>query len=326
MMQRVTWWLRVLVVVFMVAGLSVRGSFAQNESSEYFSETGHWVYGDILQAYRSVSNPALLYGYPITEAFVSQKAGEVGLQIQYFDKARFEFHPENPADLRVEISPLGRYLYELDKPGSSVPITHGAPGCRYFSEVDFQVCYAFLDFFEDYGGISQFGYPASDLEFHDGWVVQYFQRARFEWHPEHPSGQRVVLTDVGSQYFQAYEDPYLALPRTDARLHVVQELQVSAYLTEPVLPASGVQTIYVVVQDQSLSAVASAVVNIKVRLPGGGELFFITPPTDEKGVTRLEFLVTDQPLGIVEIQVEATYNVGSTLLQEQTITSYRVWY
>jgi hypothetical protein len=72
--------------------------------------------------------------------------------------------------------------------------------------------------------------------------------------------------------------------------------------------------------------VASAVVNIKVRLPGGGELFFITPPTDEKGVTRLEFLVTDQPLGIVEIQVEATYNVGSTLLQEQTITSYRVWY
>jgi hypothetical protein len=322
-MQIRSHWFWLLIIPVLVSVASVPATAAQNEQREYFSGTGHWVIGDFLIAYHSAADPALLYGLPITDEFVSVAAG--GRRVQYFEHVRFELRLENPPELRVVKSELGKTLYDQEQPGAVIPLPQGDTGCRLFKETGFQVCYAFLDFFDKYGGIDQFGYPISDLEEHDRFSVQYFQFARLEFHPELPAGQQVRLTDIGRRYFTLFEDPRRAQPVTNGAPHLIMELQVQAYVSQPVMLDSGEQTVYVVVQDQSLAPVAGALVTISLRLPyisAGNEIAFPVGTTDGKGIARITFPMRDQPNGLVEIVVTASYND----LKEKTITSYRVWW
>jgi len=325
-MQVKPYWLWSLILPVLVTLFSVTQTTAtikQGEQRKYFSETGHWVVDDFLTAYQSVANPALLYGLPITNEFVSETAG--GRLVQYFEHVRFELRPENPAELRVVKSPLGRILYDQELAGPVIYLPQGDTGCRYFSETGFQVCYAFLDFFDTYGGIDQFGYPVSALEQHDTFAVQYFQFARMEWHPELPAGQQVSLTDIGRRYFTLFEDPRRAQPITNGAPHVIMELQVQAYVSQPVMLAGGEQTVYVVVQDQSLAPVDGALVTVSLRLSeasAGTPTAIPAGATDEKGIARVTFPIREQSIGLVEIVVTASYNG----LMKKTITSYRVWW
>jgi hypothetical protein len=316
-------WFWLLLIPVLISVVSVPATRAQVGQRLYFSETGHWVLGDFLIAYQSVADPGLLYGMPITDEFTSQTAGE--RRVQYFEHARFELRPENPPELRVVKSELGQILYNQEQPGAANPHAQGDAGCQTFQETGFRVCTAFLDFFEKYGGIDQFGYPISDLEEHDTFTVQYFQFARLEYHPELPAGEEVVLTDVGRRYFTLFEDPRLAQPVTNGAPHLIMELQVQAFVSQPVMLASGEQTVYVVVQDQSLAPVPGAKVIIsipQVALAAGKQIDFPDGITDDKGIARLTFPLRDQANGVVEIMVLATYED----LKAKTITSYRVWW
>jgi hypothetical protein len=322
-MQARSRWFWLLIIPVLVSVVSVPATSAQVTDRDYFSETGHWVVGDFLTAYQSVADPKLLYGPPITDEFVSSAAG--GRLVQYFEHVRFELRPENPPELRVVKSPLGGILYDQEQPSALISLPQGDAGCRLIQETGFQVCYAFLDFYDAYGGIDQFGYPISDLEEHDTFAVQYFQFARLEWHPELPAGQRVVLTDIGRRYFTLFEDPRRAQPVTNGAPHVILELQAQAYVSQPVMLATGEQTVYVVVQDQSLAPVAGAQVTISLRTTSTtAENEFALPAviTDEKGIARITFPMREQPNGLVEIVVSVSYNG----LKAKAITSYRVWW
>ncbi|MGA7670771.1 MAG: peptidoglycan recognition family protein [Nitrolancea sp.] len=86
--------------------------------------------------------------------------------------------------------------------GSSAPVDP----CRYFAQTGHRVCHGFRAFWESHGDVAlmTFGYPLSE-EFTNeaGIVVQYFERARFEWHPG--SGQNpwdVLLGRVGDEVAQ----------------------------------------------------------------------------------------------------------------------------
>ena len=65
------------------------------------------------------------------------------------------------------------------------------PGCIYFPETQHNLCGGFRQYWETYGGLLEFGYPLTEEYFapelghpgHDGVVTQWFERARFEWHP-----------------------------------------------------------------------------------------------------------------------------------------------
>ncbi|MBI3974351.1 MAG: PQQ-binding-like beta-propeller repeat protein [Chloroflexi bacterium] len=59
------------------------------------------------------------------------------------------------------------------------------PGALYFFETGHNVRGAFLDFFNRFGGLEQFGYPRTEELLEDGRTVQYFQRARFEYFPQY---------------------------------------------------------------------------------------------------------------------------------------------
>ena len=59
------------------------------------------------------------------------------------------------------------------------------PGCSYFPETQHNLCAGFRAYWETYGGLLEFGFPLTE-EFTDpviGRTVQWFERARFEWHP-----------------------------------------------------------------------------------------------------------------------------------------------
>ena len=55
--------------------------------------------------------------------------------------------------------------------------------CEYFEQTGKYVCFGFKSYWHDYGGLEIFGYPITNEMQEDGMTVQYFERARLEWHP-----------------------------------------------------------------------------------------------------------------------------------------------
>jgi len=61
---------------------------------------------------------------------------------------------------------------------------------------------SFLNYWQANGGLAQFGYPISEefserLEDGKSYVVQYFERARFEHHPENQPPSDLLLGQFG---------------------------------------------------------------------------------------------------------------------------------
>src|SRR6266508_2437050 len=123
---------------------------------------------------------ALVFGYPVGEEIV-----ENGQIVQYFERARFEYHPERLGQNgQVQLSLLGRELTA----GRNFP--DGAPdgGAQYFPETKHTLSGKFLKYWLKRGGLPIFGFPISEPFEEPGadgqnHVTQYFERARFEYHP-----------------------------------------------------------------------------------------------------------------------------------------------
>jgi hypothetical protein len=78
----------ILTLAFLAALMPISGSvMAENKSSVYVPETGHWIWGAFLDEYNSVEDPLLYFGYPITDDFIDSVTGQ---HVQYFQKARFD--------------------------------------------------------------------------------------------------------------------------------------------------------------------------------------------------------------------------------------------
>lgn len=69
---------------------------------------------------------------------------------------------------------------------------------QWFPETGHAVGGAFLQFWRERGGLSIFGYPLTDELQEDGQVVQYFERAVFEWRPENDDPWKVLLRRLGA--------------------------------------------------------------------------------------------------------------------------------
>jgi hypothetical protein len=287
---------------------------AQSSDAEYFAQTGHSVRGDFLRFYRSVSNPTLLFGYPLTEQFTSKD----GKTVQYFQRARFE-GPSDPSG-GVILTPLGSKMYS---PGQQLVINNPF-ACRTFTETGYAVCFAFLEFFEQNGGVARFGYPISPFEFRNNQIVQYFENARFEWRPGLAEDQRIGLTDLGRIYFdQIGEDPaFLRSSQQDARPNLVLSLRVRAFPEKAVTTANDQQTIYVLVQDQKLQPVAGARGFATIHL-ASGDILQQSFEINSRGVGTFTLAFTNQPNGkLVYVDISVTYNN----LGGKTTTSFRIWH
>lgn len=290
---------------------------AQTPDAKYFSETGHNVTGEFLTFYNSNPNATFLYGYPITEQFVSKD----GKTVQYFQRARFEYIAELPQGQRVQLTSLGRETYTS---AGSLDVNNTF-SCRTYVETGYSVCFAFLEFFDQYGGVAQFGYPISGFEYHENKLVQYFEKTRIEWQPWMLEGQRVAISDLGRIYFDKLgEDIALLAPASpiDNAPKLITNLQVRAFAWKAVTLASDTQLFFVIVQDQNGAPVANANCTAVVHWPNGvNDSTIIATNTTGIGIISLQF--ENQPYGsLIYVDVNCSLNT----LSGKTTTSFRIWY
>ncbi len=179
------------------------------EQNTFFPETGHNL-SNFFKRFWDANGGLARFGYPISEEFQ-----ENGHTVQYFERVRFEHHPENGAtSSEVELGLLGRLLTAVRQEGGESAFIPKArfgisSGLAYFTETGHAVQGRFKLYWEDGGGLSQFGYPLSEefaeLNPQDGkiYIVQYFERARLQrLQTASPENAEIQLGLLGAELAQ----------------------------------------------------------------------------------------------------------------------------
>jgi hypothetical protein len=317
--------------------------YGQTPTNRYFPETGHSVRGEFFEFFEAHGGLAV-FGYPLTDEFTQGDR-----RIQYFQKVRMEWHPELPEPYNVQLGLLGDELGYRRPPISSAaipPADH--PQRRYYPDTGHTVSFAFLSYFDEHGGLDVFGYPITEFLIERGRIVQYFQRACLEWHPENPHPHKVQLgllgeIDVNQKLDEKTLDPTLLDPQpailtsptpsstldssaapaaTPTPLPSVTAIDVSASVKYAITGREGHQTVYMYVTDQRGRGLPGAQVSFVAHYTTEDRAFS-APPTDTTGYTHHSFSVGDPLPGYI-IVIDVTVNYGR--LTATTQTSFLPWW
>lgn len=191
------YWLRVsIVLIILTACAGPRTPSPDIIQTRTFAETGQTIRGDFLRFFDRYGGVERL-GYPLTKELVVE-----GWRVQYFEKGRLEYHPENEPTYRVTIGWLGDLLQRRRPPISTETIPRADnPNDRYFPQTGHTVSGDFLRYFDTHGGTVQFGLPISEPFLLEGRLTQDFQSIRLFWNPElDPS---VTLEAIGRVHLEA---------------------------------------------------------------------------------------------------------------------------
>jgi hypothetical protein len=115
--------------------------------------------------------------------------------------------PDGQSALAAENGPLA----QAAQPAQS------KPGCTYFPQTQHNLCAGFRAYWETFGGLAVYGYPLTE-EYRDpetGLTMQWFERARFEWHPGvWPERYDVLLGLLGRELTagRSQEAPFQPVP------------------------------------------------------------------------------------------------------------------
>jgi uncharacterized protein YkwD len=188
------------LLILALAGAVVSPSRVDAAEPRYFPETGHNCPEPFL-SYWAANGGIEAFGLPITEPY-----SENGLTIQWFERARFERHLKHKdTPHEVQLGQLGREVREADP----AVAPDGVKGSRYFLETGHNVR-LFLGYWEKNGGLRRFGLPLTEelreTNAADGreYTVQYFERARLEYHPEQQGTPgEVLLGLIGKERYDA---------------------------------------------------------------------------------------------------------------------------
>lgn len=212
-----------LGIGLILTGLAgIQRGLAQGQA-HCFSETGFCIEGHLL-TFWSANGGLPVFGYPTSSLRMETIEGRQ-LQVQWFERNRLELHPENQPPYDVLLGRLGADgLSQQGRDWQSFAKTAPQPGCRFFPETGHNVCGRILETWHanglelgDQGGkgeganLALFGLPLSDLqpETIEGHQlqVQWFERGRFEIHPENNSPFDVLLGLLGNEVTQAGGTP-----------------------------------------------------------------------------------------------------------------------
>ncbi len=197
-----------------------------------FPETG-WRVGGRLLTFWDASGGLPVFGLPL--GLAAQTATAEGSYVaQIFERERLELHPELQPPYDVLLGRLGDDLlrragrnWRDEGEGQQL-----AGACRQFAQTGRSVCGLFLDYWRSHGleigdpGVSDraslalFGLPltAPRMETNssgDRVLTQWFERARFEFHPNNPDPYKVLLGRLGAEWSGQTE---IAPPGPDVRL------------------------------------------------------------------------------------------------------------
>lgn len=221
-------WLGVCITLMMVLTLASRPittRAAEALDTQCFDVPGitNCLAGTFLDYWRT--NGGLpVFGYPITAAAdeVNRDTGQTYLT-QWLERNRFEVHPENAGTAyEVLLGLLGKD--RLAQQGRDWQAEGREPaaiqGCLWFQDTGHNVCdqaagVGFKTYWQHHGlkiagldsyarSLQLFGMPltAPKMETNssgDTVMTQWFERARFEWHPNNPDEFKVLLGLLGTE-------------------------------------------------------------------------------------------------------------------------------
>lgn len=164
----------------------------KTDDRRYFEQTGKVVSGDFLRTFDKDGLAQI--GYPISE-----ETTDGGLKVQYFERARMEYHPELASTgAAVQFTRLGAQLASPGEFPQVQPFT-GTHSNTFMPETGHSLATPFLEYWSNHGGLDVFGYPISEAGTQNGLYAQWFERARMEYHPESKVTEWAVqLTQLGS--------------------------------------------------------------------------------------------------------------------------------
>ena len=164
----------------------------------------------------------LVFGYPISAATneVNRDTGQTYLT-QWFERHRFELHPENRPPYDVLLGRLGEdRLIQMGVTWQQLQPEPRKPGCLFFEETGRNVCdqspgQGFMTWWLTHGlqvnrlgayerSLALLGLPltimSSETTPASGTVLtQWFERGRLEWHPTRPEEFRVLPGLLGTE-------------------------------------------------------------------------------------------------------------------------------
>lgn len=166
----------------------------------YFPETQHTLQGEF-KRYWERHGGLPIFGFPISEQFVERGEDGVDYVVQYFERHRFEYHPEHAAPYNVQLSRLGDTILQIQgRNWFTFPKGGPSPGCVYFEGTGHTLCEPFLSYWRSNGlefdgrpgksfdeSLALFGQPLSEPQIEEVApgvyvMVQWFERARLEDH------------------------------------------------------------------------------------------------------------------------------------------------
>jgi spore germination protein YaaH len=180
-----------------------------NDNRRYFSETGHTIQNGF-KAYFDANGGVSRFGFPLTDEFQERNlADDRTYTVQYFERARFEWHPETSS---VALGKIGLERFNaigkpngtpLDKPATLTPDKH------YFPETRHILAGSFKQYWDTMNGQTYLGLPISEEVAERGAdgvtrTVQYFENGRLEYNPNGTTLQeRVSVGLVGTELLRA---------------------------------------------------------------------------------------------------------------------------
>jgi hypothetical protein len=204
------------MLTFVLAGFGSAGTAAAQDTQCFPETGGHCVSGRFLEYWRQ--NGGLpVFGYPIGPAQMelNKDTGQTYLT-QWFERNRFELHPENGRPYDVLLGRLGndrlvqqgRDWFSFLKDNPSAP--------HYFSATGHAIAETFWGYWSSHGldlgdggtsereSLALWGLPLSEPAMEtnasgDTVLTQWFERARFEYHPNKPAEFQVLLGLLGGE-------------------------------------------------------------------------------------------------------------------------------
>jgi hypothetical protein len=164
-----------------------------------------------------------VFGYPLAGLEQYTPPDGVGtVTAQWTERNRMELHPGNPPEYRVLLGRMGaERMAQLGRDPNQEPRDAGPQaGCLWFETTSQNVCnqagnVGFRQYWEANGlripglnayqrSLALFGLPLTQARMEpgpDGQMIltQWFERARFEWHPNNADPFRVLLGRLGSE-------------------------------------------------------------------------------------------------------------------------------
>jgi hypothetical protein len=172
-----------------------------------------------------------VFGLPLSPDRTETVGGQK-YKVQYFERFRFEQHKENQAPYDVllgrigvdRLAAQGRDWQTFPKADPSAP--------HYFAQTGHAIDAHFWGFWSSNGlefdgnkkakspaeSLALFGYPISEAQMEQGsdgqmYLTQWFERARFEFHPENKAPYDVLLGRLGADALAAAPAPQSGGPK-----------------------------------------------------------------------------------------------------------------